>query len=165
MFHERELLEIISQQAKTTNELVGIINWEEHKKRHHHHRVRLVIFQSFNNINYIAMSVTLPSNQKAPIVVGLVDSTTLQPVTFTATGTTNTSDNSAVFTVDADGNVVGVAAGTANLLTTSTVTYTDSNTQQSVTATLNTTTVVIISAVVTAESVQLAVTLGTPVGQ
>lgn len=111
------------------------------------------------------MSLTLPSNQKAPITVGLVDSTTLQLVTAAFVGTTNTSDNGAIFTVDADGNLVGVAAGTANLLTSSTVTYTDSNTQQPVTATLSITTVVTISAVISAESVSLVVSLGTPVAQ
>lgn len=130
-----------------------------------HQKVRLVIFQSFNNKNYIAMSLTLPSNQKAPITVGLVDSTTLQLVTATFVGTTNTSDNGAIFAVDADGNLVGVTAGTANLLTSSTATYTDSNTQQLVTQTLSLTTPVTITAVVTAESVSLVVSLGTPVAQ
>jgi hypothetical protein len=128
-------------------------------------RVRLVIFQSFNNKNYIAMSLTIPSNQKAPIIVGLVDSTTLQPVTAIFAGTINSSDNAGIFTVDVDGNLIGVAAGDANLLTSSTVTYTDSNTQQSVTATLSLTTPVTVTSVVTAESVQLVVSLGTPVAQ
>lgn len=129
------------------------------------HKVRLVIFQSFNNKNYIAMSLTLPSNQKAPIIVGLVDATTLLPVTATFAGTSNSSDNTDIFTVDTDGNLVGVAAGSANLNTTSIATYTDSNTQQSVTQTLTISTPVTISAVVTAEQVQLVVSLGTPIAQ
>lgn len=160
MFDRKELIEL-----DIIKELVAIVDRLTKERHPPQQKVRLVIFQSFNNKNYIAMSVNLPSNQKAPIIVGLVDATTLQPVTATFTGTSNSSDDASIFTVDASGNLVGVAAGTANLLTTSTTTYTDSNTQQSVTATLNISTPVTISAVVTAEQVQLVVSLGTPVAQ
>jgi hypothetical protein len=152
------------KELRIIEDLVHIIGNLTHKD-HGPHKVKLVILQSFNNKNYIAMSLNLPANQKAPIIVGLVDATTLQPVTATFASTTNSSDNTAIFTVDASGNLVGVAAGTANLLTSSAATYTDSNTQQPVTQTLSATTPVVVSAVVTAESVQLVVSLGTPVAQ
>lgn len=111
------------------------------------------------------MSLSIAANQKAPIIVGLIDSDTLQPVTATFTNTTNTSDNGAIFTVDAAGNLVGVSAGSANLLTQCDATYTDSKTQQSVTKTLNLTTPIDVQAVVTGENVTLVVSLGTPVAQ
>jgi hypothetical protein len=153
---EKSLIDTVNLQAQTINRLTQEQSGQQ---------VRLVIFQSFNNKNYIAMSLTLPSNQKAPIIVGLVDGKTLLPVTATFSGTTNTIDNTAIATVDASGNLVGVAAGTANLTTSTSATYTDSNTQQPVTAPLTLVTPVTITAVVTAETVQLVVSLGTPVAQ
>ena len=128
-------------------------------------RPRMVLISNFNNTKSIIMSLSIASNQKAAIIIGLVDATTLAPITATSTGETNSIDNTAVATVDASNNVVGVAAGSANLTSTATWTYTDSNTQLPVTVTLTIVTPITVTAVVTAESVQMVVTFGTPVAQ
>ncbi len=60
---------------------------------------------------------------------------------------------------------MGVAAGTGNLTSVATWTYTDSNTQQSVTVTETTVTPFEVTVVIAAEKVTQVVTLGTPVAQ
>lgn len=128
-------------------------------------KVKQVLTQIFNNNKTIIMSLSLPSNQKAPIVVSLVDADSLAPVTATFVAVSETSDNLSAATVDADGNLVGVAAGTGNLTSVNTWTYTDSNTKLPVTTDLTTVTPFEITTVVTAERVLQVVTLGTPVAQ
>lgn len=128
-------------------------------------KVKQVLTQTFNNNKTIIMAFQLASNQKSAIVLSLVDADTLQPVTATFTGETETSDNPAAATTDPVNGLVGVAAGTGNLTSVATWTYTDSNTQQPVTVELTTVTPFEVTAVVTAEKVTQVVTLGTPVAQ
>lgn len=162
--HETQELRIIEKDTKVIDDLVQIID-KLTNGGSKQQKVRQVLIQNFNNNKFIVMSLTIPSNQKAPIVSALVDADTLQPVTAIASGTSNTSDNTAAATVDADGNLVGVAPGTGNLTTVNTWTYTDSNTQQPVTVQLTTVTDFSVTAVITAERVQQVVTLGTAVAQ
>lgn len=107
----------------------------------------------------------LPANQKAPIIIGLVDADTLQPITATSANETEVSDTPSVATIDASNNLVGVSAGSGNLTSTADWTYTDSNTQLPVTVTQSVVTPFSVTAVVTAEKVQMVVSLGTPVAQ
>lgn len=125
----------------------------------------MVLFNYCKQNKFIVMSLTLVSNQKAQIIIGLVDATTLNPVTATSSGETEVIDNLAVATVDASNNVVGVAAGTCNLTSTATWTYTDANTGQPVTTTLSVVTPITVTAVIVAETVNMVVTFGTPVAQ
>lgn len=111
------------------------------------------------------MSVTLASNQSAPIVLGLIDSDTLLPITATFAGESETSDNLAAATTDPTLGLVGVAPGSGNLTSIATWTYTDKNTNQPVTVQLTTVTPFTVTAVITAENVQQVVSLGIPVTQ
>ena len=58
-------------------------------------RPRMVLISNFNNTKSIIMSLSIASNQKAAIIIGLVDATTLAPITATSTGETNSIDNTA----------------------------------------------------------------------
>lgn len=125
-------------------------------------RVKLVHIAFFNKNPFIIMAISLPANQSAPINVNLIDSVTLQQVTATFAGTTSTVDNTAVANVDPVLGLIPVSVGSFNLTTTTTATYTNSL-GASVTASETVTTPGTITAVVTADAVQLQVTLGTPV--
>ena len=109
-------------------------------------------------------NLTLAANQLAPIVPGVIDQVTLQPVSATFTGQSYTSDTPAVATVDANGNLVGVSAGSFNLAASVVATFTDSTGKQQ-TQTLTGTFPGIVSAVVTADAVSLVITLGAPTTQ
>lgn len=151
-------------------ETIVVINEGEHHHGHHHHkhpqRVRQVLFFNINHYKSIAMSLSIPSNQSAPIVLGLIDSDTQAVITATFTGETETSDNTAAATTDPVLGLVGVAPGTGNLISVATWTYTDGNTQALVTKEFTTTTPFEVTAVVVAgENVAMVVTLGTPVHQ
>jgi hypothetical protein len=127
------------------------------KKHHHHHHHKHPI-----------MSLTLVANQKVAGVLGLVDQVTNNPVTAVFSNVTASSDTQAAFTASVDSSnnidVVGVAAGAGNVDISATVAYTDSTgAAQSVTLTL--TVPVTITAVITADAVELVVTWGTPTAQ
>lgn len=153
---EKRELKIIERLTKIIDELI---------QQSKHQRVKQVLIDFFNNNKFIVMAFSLASNQKASITLSLVDADTLQPVTATFTGETETSDNPAVATADTTNGLVGVAPGTGNLTSVATWTYTDKNTQQPVTVEQTTVTPFEVVAVVTAEKVQQVVTFGTPVAQ
>lgn len=133
------------------------------------HKVRLVLNLKHKSPSILQiMALSIASNQKVLGTLGLVDQITSAPVTGTFSGTGAISDNAAAFTasVDADGDVVvtGVAAGTGNLVVTSTAAFTDSTgTAQS--QSLSVTIGVTITAIVTADAVALTVTFGNPTAQ
>lgn len=159
---EKEELDIIEKLTKNNEkliELVGRLAIPPAKK------VKQVLVQIINNNKFIVMSVSIASNQKASITLSLVDADTLQPITATFVDETETSDNPAAATADTTNGIVGVAAGTGNITSVATWTYTDSNTQQPVTVTLTTVTPFEVTTVVTAENVSQVVTFGTPVAQ
>ena len=145
------------------DETVIIIENECFEKR----RPRQVLYKTINNQKFILFMDSLASNQKAPIQVGLADSATLQPIPGATSGTPlNTIDDTTKAVIAADGQTVnGVAAGSANLTTVTSWTYTDSVTQQSVTASFTTVTPITVTSVVTPEGVVQVVALGTPVAQ
>jgi hypothetical protein len=148
-------------------ETVIVIEGQKWFHEHHKHRhdVRMVHSTTLNNTKLQIMSFTLPVNQKAPIQVALQDVVTGQAAAdAVASNVANVSDNPAAATVDADNNLVGVAAGTGNLTTDADWTYTDSlgapqTTHKQVVTPFE------ITAVATANDVQMVVTLGTPVNQ
>jgi len=127
-------------------------------------KLRLVLLARFNNQTFIVMSLSIATNQSAPIIPGLIDDETNLQVTATFAGTTNTVDDPTLASIDANGNLVGIAAGSGNLTTKTNGTYTDTLGNQQ-TATFTTTTPFTITAVVVADKVSLVVTLGTPVTQ
>ncbi len=150
---------IISKQLRIIDRLTE----EHHHKKHQ--RVKQVLFTIFNNNKLITMALQLPSNQSAPIVLGLIDADTLLPITATFAGESETSDNPAAATIDPTLGLVGVAPGTGNLTSVATWTYVDKNTGQNITKQLTTVTPFTITAVISAENVSMTVTLGTPVTQ
>ena len=126
-------------------------------------KVRQVLLSFFHNQNFIVMDLSVPQGIEAPIILGLVDATTLAPITATKANETETSDTPAVAIVDASGNLEGVSPGSFNLISEADWTYTDSNTGQQVTTHEKTVTPGTVTAVITAESVTQVVSLGTPV--
>jgi hypothetical protein len=136
-----------------------------HEHHKHRHEVRMVHTINLNNTKIKIMAFTLATNQKAPIQVALQDVVTGQAVAdAVASNVTNVVDNTGAATVDADNNLVGVAAGTGNLTTDADWTYTDSlgnpqTTHKQVVTPFE------VTAVTTANDVQMVVTLGTPVNQ
>jgi len=163
MFDEKRLYKIIDEQFEQQELLIGVI--DKLISQTPKQRVKQVLTQTFNNNKFIIMSFQLASNQKSSIVLSLVDADTLQPVTATFTGETETSDNPAAATTDPVNGLVGVAPGDGNLTSVATWTYTDKNTNLPVTVTETTVTPFTVTAVVTAEKVQQVVTLGAPVAQ
>ena len=67
--------------------------------------------------------------------LGLVDHDTQAAVVATFSNPNNTSSDANVATVDTDGKVVGIGAGTADITFTVDVEYTDANTKEVVKAT------------------------------
>lgn len=136
----------------------------EHWIRHHPRMVRLRIF---NNQKYIVfMGDILKSTEKAPPVIGLVDSVDLTPIPgASAANVINTTDDATIAIIDADGNVKAVAPGQTNWNSQADWTYTDKNTQLVVTNTLKVVTPITVTQVVTAEGVTMIATLGDPIPQ
>jgi hypothetical protein len=103
-------------------------HYPHHPRCRHRNKVRQVIFVIINKQKYISME---PINLKvedgaAGVVSGLVDSKTLQPIAgAVATPVSKTSDNEAVLSIDAQGNTVPVASGTANVTVVNDWAYTD----------------------------------------
>jgi len=158
-----KLINIIADQVHVINNLT-----EEHHHRKRQ-RVEQVLYFIFNNNKYITMALSIASNQSAPIILGLIDSDTRLPVTATFVGETETSDNPAVATTDPTLGLVAVktntAGGSGNLTSVATWTYTDKNTNLPVTVQKTTVTPFTVTSVVTAENVEMTVTLGAPVTQ
>jgi hypothetical protein len=157
----KELERLLEQALCDISKLTEIISRLTQNKE----SVKMVLFKNKIQKSIIMSFAPLPANQKAPIVIGLVDANSLQPITATSANETEVSDSPSVATVDASNNLVGVSAGSGNLTSTADWTYTDSNTGQPVTVTLSVVTPFTVTAVVTAESVQMVVSLGTPVAQ
>ena len=128
--------------------------------RHRRQRVKQVLIFTLNNQNYIIMDpLSLQVGQQAPIQEALVDAGTLLPIPgATKIAKSKTFDTPAVATVDANGNLVAIAAGTGNLTDVNTWTYVDQKTNQTVTS--DETTVQPVAIVVTPEGVLQVVTLG-----
>ena len=160
VFDHNKELDIIKIQAKTIDRLT--------RKHCEAHPVRLILKQNINNSIYSIMALSLATNQKALGSLSLVDAVTNAAVTGSFTGTAATSDNQSVFTtsLDASGNVIvtGSGTGTANLTVATTAAYTDSNNNPA-TAPLTLVIPVTVTAVVTADTVNLVVTFGTPTAQ
>lgn len=133
------------------------------------HTVHLVLNQSNNTFKFQIMSVSLAANQKVAAQFGLVDAVTNLPVTGTFTGQSGTSDNSAVATasVDSNGNLVvtAVAAGSCNVTGSATAAYTDSTGAAQSKALSTQPVAVTVTAVVTADQVNLVLTFGNPTAQ
>lgn len=132
-----------------------------HYRRRHSHRPIQVFITQINNQNYILMDpLSLQNGFRAPINEALVDAKTLQPIIDAVkVNKSRISDNPAAAAVDANGNLVAVAAGTGNLTVVNTWTYTDSETKKPVTEDETTTIGFIVT--VTPEGVLQVVTLGT----
>jgi hypothetical protein len=129
---------------------------------------RLVLTQTINKSKFQIMSLSISSNQQVAGVLGLVDAVTGVAVTATFTGVTATSDTPAAATVNVDAsnniNLIGVAAGSGNIDVSAVAAYTDSTgTAQS--QTLTTTVPFVVTAVVTADAINLVVTFGSPTTQ
>src|SRR5579872_924273 len=127
---------------------------------HRRQRVKQVLIFTYKNQNYIIMDpLSLQVGQQAPIQEALVDAGTLLPIPgATKVAKSKTFDTPAVATVDANGNLVAVAAGTGNLTDVNTWTYKDQ--KSGLTVTSDETTVQAVSVVVTPEGVLQVVTLG-----
>ena len=160
---EDKLFHILNKQLEIIDRLT---REREHPK---HQRVEQVLYFIFNNNKYIITMLSIASNQSAPIVLGLIDSDTRLPVTATFTGETETSDNTDVATIDPVLGLVAVktntTGGSGNLTSVATWTYTDSKTLLPVTVQKTTVTPFTVTPVITAENVEMVVTLGTPVTQ
>lgn len=75
-----------------------------------------------------------------PVIAGLIDSKTLLPkAEAVPTFVSNASDNSAAATINSDGSIAPVAAGTFNLTAKNSWSYTDSVTKLPVTGVVLTT--------------------------
>lgn len=121
------------------------------------------IIQLLINSKIVTMDpLQLNPGTQARIIPALLDAVTLQPIPgATFVPKSNTVDNSAVASVDANNNLVYVGAGTGNLTSINTWTYTDQNTKLPVTADVITVSPLQMNAA--AEAVVQQVGLGTPV--
>lgn len=126
-------------------------------------QVKQVLVKIVNHKKVIIMDpLQLNPGTQAPIIPALVDAVTLLPVPgATFVPKSNTVDNPAIASVDANGNLVYGSAGTANLTSVNTWTYVDQNTKQTVTADVTTVSALQMNAA--AESILQQVGLGTPV--
>jgi len=133
-------------------------------------RVHLVLTTNLNTKSkFQIMSVSLAANQKVAAQFGLVDQVTNASVTGSFSNQSGTSDNTAVATVSVDSNgnliVTAVAAGTCNVTGSALAAYTDSTgAAQSVQLTTQPIPVTV-TAVVTADQVNLVLTFGNPTAQ
>lgn len=136
----------------------------EHGKKHPH-PVRMVHTITLNNTKIQIMAFDpLPVGNKAPIQVALQDVVTLQPTQdAVSSNVVNVSDNPSAANIDADNNLVAVAEGSGNVTTDADWTYTNSLGVTGQTTHQTVTTPFTVTAVQTANGVQMVVTLGTPV--
>lgn len=129
-----------SMEERLENE---IHDWERDFKRRFHRKMRVkqVSFVIINNQMFIPMGnqvIQLPqAGQPAvayPILDALVDAVSLQPIPGAIPVLVSRSvDNSAVAVIDSNGNLLPEGAGVVNVTSTNTWSYTDEDTQQSVT--------------------------------
>jgi hypothetical protein len=154
---------LIDENARLTAIIEGLLGTEPEPNQ-----VRLILISNNTKSILRIMALSIAANQSDVGALSLLDEVTQQPVTATFANTTAVSDTPAAFTasVDANGNpnVVGVAAGAGNLTVQSQVTYTNSLGNQVVDQ-LSVVIPVTITAVVSADNVQLVVTFGPPTTQ
>jgi hypothetical protein len=153
---EKEELQIIQSDNEIILELVGILRDVLKPKQ----KVRLVLTKSINSQTYIIMALQEAANQTSPLIPALVDQVTGGPVTATFANLVYTSDTPAVATTDANGNLVGVSAGSFNLAVTGAATYTDSTGTLQSGVSVSGTFPGTITAVTVADAVSLVVSLG-----
>lgn len=157
---EKQELEIIKDLVHIVDRLT--------REKHTPNRVHLTLnIKSPNQILQI-MALSIASNQKVLGTLALVDAVTNGAVTGSFSAVSATSDTAAAFTasVDADNDVVvtGIAAGSGVLTVVATAAFTDS-TGVSQTQSLSVGIPVTITAVVTADQVNLVVNFGNPTAQ
>lgn len=144
--------------------------WYHHLHRHHQ-KVELVFTTFINNFKIRIMSLQLSSAQKSLGILDLIDKDTQNLVAATFDNIQFSGDNDAAFTVAPDPTnpnqclVTGVAAGTGNVTGKTTVTYTDSVSNQPVTKDLTVVVDVTVTAVTAGENVELRLTFGAPTAQ
>lgn len=157
---EKEELDIIKSLVRILDRLTSGTN----------KKVRLVLQTNFseNNSIFLIMAIQLNVGQFSLDTLSLIDSDTGNAVAATFANNSFTSSDSNVFTSTVDGTDPNstrdqaVNAGSATLNVSSDVTYTDANTNQSVTKTLTLAVPVTVVAVVAGENVALVMTQGTP---
>jgi hypothetical protein len=132
-----------------------------HCYRHRHmHKPIQVLTIFINKTQFIIMDpLNLQAGQQAPIIAQLVDAKTLQPIPGASKVVKSVTTDSDTATVDANGNLVAVKAGTGNLTVVNTWAYTDQNSNEIVTA--DETTVIGYVIAVTPEGILQVVSLGT----
>lgn len=152
---------VVTELLDEVRELTGIISAEE-SEHPAAQEVLQVLVSTVNNQTFIVMNpLQAVIGFIYQIIAALVDAKTLVPVVgATAVVKSETTDNAAIAGVDANGNLVPVAAGTCNLTTVNTWTYLDSITGLSVTADFTTISQVTVTAGVAGQLVAQVVTLG-----
>jgi hypothetical protein len=153
--------EVIAIVTKQVDIIQGLLNERQAP------RIIQVLTTSINNQTFIFMNpLSLQVGFKAPIIEQLADVTDPANPKVIAGATmvpkSKVSDNVAAATVDASGNLVGVAPGNGNLIDINTWTYIDPKTGQSVTADFQTIAPFVISEPAAASVSQL-VSLGVAV--
>lgn len=154
-------------------ETIIVIEGQKWFHEHHKHKqnVELALTTIINNFKLRIMSVQLSSKQFALGALALIDSDTQGQVSASFANSQFSGDNDAAFTVSPDASdpntarVTGVAAGVGRVSGTTEVTYTDSNTQQSVTKTLSVAVDVTVIAVTAGENVELQLNFSAPQDQ
>lgn len=172
MFGSEKLKDLMEKEELTISRLLDIIELAFPSQ------VLMVHTQSFNNNKTIIMSLSFLSNQMVPIIVGLVDANTLQPIEATVSNVTNTTDNLAVASIQdgVNGNsdfLVGKSAGSGNLTSHAVFEYTDANTGEKITTSLTTTTPFEVTeaadvtpiSTATAQTVTMQISFGEPINQ
>jgi len=146
-FFERELEELERKFPK------------HHYRRKHVHKPIQVLTIFINKTQFIIMDpLNLQAGQQAPIITQLVDAKTLQPIPGASKVVKSITTDSDTATVDANGNLVAVKAGTGNLTVVNTWTYIDQNSNESITT--DETTVIGYVIAVTPEGILQVVSLG-----
>lgn len=162
--HRKEPKEIVI--VEETVILIDDIFWFRHDHKHRHD-TRMILTTNFNNFKIQIMAFDpLAANQKALIQVALQDVVTSTLISdAVASNVTNVSDNTAVASVDGDGNLVGVSAGTGNLTTDADWSYTDSQGNAQTTHKTIVTSFTVTAVVTPADGVEMVVSLASPVNQ
>ncbi len=157
-----EAMLYLRRKEKELEEEVRIVQEEFKHYRHKYNlpKVRQVLITIINKQKFIIMNpLTLQVGQQAPLIESLIDANSLAAIPgATKVNKSRTVDTPAVAAVDANGNLQGLSAGSANLIDVNTWTYTDEDTNQSVTADESTTIGILITPA--AEGVEQTVSLG-----
>lgn len=159
---EEELEMMLFQQNSIITNLIAIISKLTDAKNPppQKQNVLQVLVTNINNQNFIIMNpLSLVLGFLAAIMAQLVDAKTLVAIAgATFVPKSAATDNPAIATVDAKGNLVAVAVGQCNLTVVNTWTYTDASTGQQVVADQQT--VIGVTVTAAAEGVQQIITLG-----